>query len=98
MAASPCDRSRTNASAMTAGRHAFRLDLVQPSAGRPNLDLTAEGPEMAPRLLTVRDEGRGGRAAGGAGPRVTPILLEPKDHVLVQRSFIPFEPRKRLYG
>ncbi|MSU49303.1 MAG: DUF1080 domain-containing protein [Opitutus sp.] len=87
---------------LTAGQHDFRLDLVHSSNARPSLELTAEGPGLAAHALTVREEtaGRGGR--GGRGPRANAgakqLLVEPKDRVLLQRGFVPFEPRKRLYA
>ena len=83
--------SHPGAVELTAGRHAFRLDLVQ-RAGRPALELSAEGPGLAAHALTVRDE----KSRGSAPPRQ--VLVEPKDRVIAQRSFVPFEPRKRLYA
>lgn len=47
--------SHPGAVELTAGRHAFRLDLVQ-RAGRPALELSAEGPGLAAHALTERDE------------------------------------------
>jgi hypothetical protein len=79
-----------------AGRHEFRLDLVHTANFRPSLELIAEGPGIAPRTLTVRESsgGRGGRG----GTTAKQVRVEPKDRVLLQRGFVPFEPRKRLYA
>ena len=85
--------------ALTAGTHDFRLDLVHASGARPALDLFAEGPGLAPQALTVREEG--GRGPGRGGPRpgaARQLLVEPADRPLVQRGFVPFDPRKRLYA
>jgi hypothetical protein len=83
--------------ALKAGSHDFRLDLVQNGGGRPTLELVAEGPGFAPVTLTVRDrEPRGARSGGGNAAKQ--VLVEPKDRILVQRGFVPFEPRKRLYA
>lgn len=76
---------------LAAGRHSFRLDLVQRS-GRPSLELIAEGPGIAPHSLTVREA----RGRGVVPPRQ--VSVEPADRVIAQRSFVPFEPRKRLYA
>ncbi len=82
---------------LTAGRHAFRADLVHTSNGRPNFEIVAEGPGLAPQTLTARDrpEGRGGRGTRAAARE---ILIEPTDRVRLQRGFVPFDPRKRLYA
>jgi hypothetical protein len=78
---------------LTAGRHPFRLDFVHNSNARPNLELLAEGPGIAPHAVTVR-ESRPGRAA--PAPKV--VRIEPGEQVVVQRGFVPFAPRKRLYA
>ena len=105
----PLDRgSQAGIVTLTAGKHEFRLDLVQGPAPRTALDLLAEGPGIAPHTLTVRDEsapsgafaGKGAKG-GKAGARKAAskkILVEPTDRVLVQRGFVPFDPRKRLYA
>jgi len=85
--------------ALAAGAHDFRLDLVHATGARPALDLFAEGPGLAPQALTVREEG--GRGPGRGGPRAgaaRQLLVEPADRPLVQRGFVPFDPRKRLYA
>ncbi len=91
---------------LSAGKHEFRLDLVHSANSTPLLDLTAEGPGIAPHALTVRDESaprppppkKGPGAARKAAAASKKILVEPKDRVLVQRGFVPFDPRKRLYA
>lgn len=91
----PLERgSQPGVVALTTGKHEFRLDLVHTSNARPSLELLAEGPGIAPRTLTVRDGG--GR--GGRGGSAKQVRLDPTDRVLVQRGFVPFEPRKRLYA
>ena len=98
----PVDRgSQPGIVTLSAGRHDFRLDLVHNTNGRPTLELVAEGPQLAPHTLTAREEreGRGGRRGGGgsrSGARE--LLVEPADRVLLQRAFVPFDPRKRLYA
>ncbi len=104
----PIDRaSQPRIMTLTAGPHAFRLDLVHNAASRPSLDLNAEGTGIAPHWLTVRDEsapaqpppgtkkGPGGRKGG---PPAKKLIVEPTNRVLVQRGFVPFDPRKRLYA
>jgi hypothetical protein len=96
----PLDRgSQPGIVTLGAGSHEFRWDVIHASNARPNLDLVAEGPGIAPRALTVRErtEGRGGRGPRAAASKKA-ILVEPKDRVLLQRGFVPFEPRKRLYA
>lgn len=85
---------------LKAGRHDFRLDLLHTSNARPNLELVAEGPGIASHTLTVRErpEGRGGRGSRPAAAAAKQLLVEPKDRVLLQRGFVPFDPRKRLYA
>lgn len=84
---------------LTAGTHPFRAEFVHTTNARPNFELVAEGPGIAPHTVTVREsgEGRGGRGGrGGAAARQ--LIVEPKDRTLLQRGFVPFEPRKRLYA
>lgn len=86
---------------LTEGRHDFRLDLLHTANNRPTLELIAEGPGIAPHALTVRDSESGGGRRGGRGAAAAtakPILVEPKDRTLLQRGFVPFEPRKRVYA
>lgn len=90
----PLDRlSQPGLVQLTAGRHPFRLDFVHNSNARPNLELLAEGPGIAPHTVTVR-ESRPGRSA--PAPKV--VRVEPDERVVVQRGFVPFAPRKRLYA
>lgn len=84
--------SHPGAVTLKAGRHPFRLDLLQ-TAGRPSLELIAEGPGLPPQALTARAEKGSPTSAAKTG-----IAVEPKDRVLTQRSFVPFEPKKRLYA
>jgi hypothetical protein len=77
---------------LAAGRHEFRLDFVQTTGARTALEVLAEGPGLASQYLTVRETAGGGRGRGRT------LAVEPKDRVLLQRGFVPFEPRKRLYA
>jgi hypothetical protein len=97
----PLDRgSQPGIVTLAAGRHAFRADFVHAANFRPAFELIAEGPGIAPHALTVREggetpaAGRGRRPAGNAKV----IAVEPADRILLQRGFVPFEPRKRLYA
>lgn len=78
--------------ALSAGRHAFRLDMLHQQSGRAGLELVVEGPGLPPHTLTVRDP------TFGPPRSVRQLLVTPKDRPLVQRSFVPFEPRKKLYA
>lgn len=84
--------------ALKAGKHPFRIDVIHTSNARPTFDLMAEGPGMALHAVTARETppGRGG-PPGGRGPN-RQFMMDPKDRVLAQRGFVPFEPRKRLYA
>ena len=104
-AVTPVDRGgQPGIVTLTAGKHDFRLDLIHASAMRPTLELLAEGPGLASHTVTVRESaagGRGGRGGGGPGAgagAVRQLIIEPKDRVLLQRGFVPFDPRKRLYA
>lgn len=78
---------------LTAGAHAFRLDFIHTSAARPMLELVGEGPGIAKQTLTVREREQNNFS------RARPTQpLDVKDRVLAQRSFVPYEPRKRLYA
>ncbi|WP_414660892.1 family 16 glycoside hydrolase [Horticoccus sp. 23ND18S-11] len=95
----PVDRgAQPGVVTLTAGKHDFRLDLLHQANNRPSLELTAEGPGIAPHALTVRDAPMGGRGPRGAAAAGRQLLVEPKDRTLLQRGFVPFEPRKRLYA
>jgi len=96
----PLDRG-TQAGIVTlaAGAHPFRAEFMHTTHARPNFELVAEGPGLAPHTITVREsgEGRGGRGPRAAGA-ARQLIVEPKDRTLLQRGFVPFEPRKRLYA
>jgi hypothetical protein len=81
---------------LTAGRHPFRLDFVHSNPwARPHFTLSAEGPGLAPQLLTAEFP-RDARA-GPDKPRT--LIIEPAaDRIRLQRSFVPFDPKKRLYA
>jgi len=90
----PLDRgSQPGTVELTAGKHPFRLDFVHSTNARPSLELVAEGPGIARRALTVRE-----RNPRPPGPRGKEVAVDPTDRILLQRGFVPFEPRKRLYA
>ena len=76
---------------LATGRHEFRLGLLHTNWRPAALQLTVEGPGLAPQLLTARR----GRARDATKPQ---LLIEPGDRIRLQRSFVPFEPKKRLYA
>lgn len=88
---------------LPAGKHPFRLDLVHASNGRPNMELFVEGPGFARRALTVREgsgEGNQKQAAStkSSSKKGSAYQLEVTDRIVLQRGFVPFDPKKRLYA
>ena len=82
---------------LAAGLHAVRLDVVHAGNNRPSLDIIAEGPGLAAHSLAGPDAPVGGRR--NAANAAKPILLEPADgRIRLQRGFVPYEPKKRLYA
>ena len=78
---------------LKAGSHRFRLDQLHVSGARPTLDLLVEGPGIAARSVMANAP----RTATTKPPAA--LLLEPADgRVRMQRGFVPFEPKKRLYA
>jgi hypothetical protein len=89
----PLDRgSQPGTIELSAGPHDFRLDQLHPINPRPTLALTAEGPGIAPQTLTVSETNLRAR------PSPKRLIVEPTDRIQLQRGFVPFEPRKRLYA
>jgi hypothetical protein len=83
---------------LTAGAHALRLDYVHNGNNRPSLEIIAEGPGLAPQALGTSANSTSGGPRGAAANAKT-ILLEPTEgRVRMQRGFVPFEPKKRLYA
>jgi hypothetical protein len=80
---------------LTAGAHAVRLDVVHSGNNRPSLDIIAEGPGLAPHALGSA-EATPGRPRGNAPKQI--LLEPPSDRIRMQRGFVPYEPRKRLYA
>ena len=72
------------------GSHPFRLDYLHPTSRAPALRLTAEGPGIAVHALTANRA----RRSGNAGE----LLVRVQDRVRLQRGFVPYEPKKRLYA
>lgn len=83
---------------LSAGRHVFRLEYIHSSSwGKAHLSLSVEGPGLATQLLTALPEVRKDRKGGEDKPRT--LIVEPTaDRVRMQRSFVPFDPKKRLYA
>jgi hypothetical protein len=79
---------------LTAGRHPFRLDFIHGNPwARSHFALVAEGPGLAPQVLTAETP----RGPGGEKPRT--LIIEPVgERIRLQRSFVPFDPKKRLYA
>lgn len=78
---------------LTAGRHPFRLNYTHSSNGTPGFELFAEGPGLARHALTAPVETR----KDDNRPRT--LIIEPvSNRVRLQRSFVPFDPKKRLYA
>lgn len=86
----------TEACVLTAGRHPFHLEYIHRSSwGRPNFDLSVEGPALASQLLTAKPEKKM-KSWNGDGRT---LIIEPtSDRIRMQRSFVPFSPKKRLYA
>ena len=78
---------------LTAGAHAFRFDYLHNVSARPALDLAVEGPGLASRSIMANDP-RPARVADSASIPIEPFA----DRARLQRSFVPFEPKKRLYA
>ncbi len=79
---------------LKAGAHAFRLDQLHTSGGKPTLDLLVEGPGLAPQSVMANEP----RPSREVTKKPTQIPIEPiGNRVRLQRSFVPFEPKKRLY-
>lgn len=80
----------TNLITLTKGRHAFRLDFIHTSWRPPALRLAVEGPGVALHNLTANRARRANNAQQ--------LLIQPEDRVRLQRGFVPYEPKKRLYA
>lgn len=76
---------------LTAGDHPFRLDYKQYGNGKPALTLTAQAPGVPPQVIATD-----GPPRRPAAPKQ--ILIAPSDRTRLQRGFVPFEPKKRLYA
>lgn len=89
---------QTEALDLKAGPHRFRLDYIHKSNGNPGFALSAEGPGLARHLLTTQSSSEPkGRKNRREKPRS--ILIEPTaKRIRMQRSFVPFDPKKRLYA
>ncbi len=83
--------SRPSAVTLTTGRHAFRLDYLHGGWQAPAFKLMVEGPGIAPAELSTPSE----RKSDEPPAR---LIIEAGDRIRLQRSFVPFDPRKRLYA
>ncbi len=81
---------------LTAGPHAFVLEYLHGSTARPALELTIEGPGVPAQSLGAPPPVHSRRATAAAAPKK--ILIQPVGTIRLQRSFVPFEPSKRLYA
>jgi len=77
---------------LAAGAHPFRLDYHQVRAGRPSITVGIRGTGLPPQALTYV-------APSNKSP-VAPktILIDPADRPRLQRGFVAFDPKKRLYA
>lgn len=83
---------------LTAGPHAFRLDYVHSSSRKPGFKFSVEGPGISRQELSAPKPAKAGdEDAGGSRPSRLPIAPA-ADRIRLQRSFVPFEPKKRLYA
>jgi hypothetical protein len=76
---------------LAAGKHDFRLDYLHGGWRPPSLRLVAEGPGLAPQVVTAKSA----RKHEGSHPQ---IIEATGERIRVQRSFVPYDPRKRLYA
>ena len=76
---------------LPAGDHPFQLDYRQARSGRPSLKIGVRGVSLAPQSLTYVDP-------AAKAPVKKTLLIEPTDRPRLQRGFVPFEPKKRLYA
>ncbi len=77
---------------LAAGAHPFRLDYHQVRAGRPSIVVGIRGTGLQPQTLTY--------VAPSNKPPAAPkaILINPTERPRLQRGFVPFDPKKRLYA
>jgi hypothetical protein len=87
------DGGETVPLSLTAGSHAFELEYAHNGWGPPVVRLTVEGPGLAPHELSAATPAPDRKA------RPRQLLIDPPaDRVRVQRSFVPYDPKKRLYA
>jgi hypothetical protein len=78
---------------LTAGEHKLQMDLIRGSNRYLRFfELWVEGPGMAPQTLG------GAHAQRPSRNREEGPTVDPTDHIITQRGFVPFEPYKRLYA
>ncbi len=83
---------------LSAGRHAFQADYIHRSNGKPRFALFAEGPGLARHVLTAPPAASESKN-NNDGDKPRSIIVEPfADRIRMQRSFVPFDPKKRLYA
>lgn len=83
--------------ALTAGKHSFKLEVQHngsQSFRNGGLKVWAEGPGLAPRPLLASAEQASAKPADA-----TPLIpVEPKERILLQRTFVPLDHSRRLYA
>lgn len=90
------DGGQTVPLSLSTGHHHFQLEYIHSASGG-HLSLSVEGPGVARQLLTADP----GALKDKNGSEETPhtLVIEPAvDRVRMQRSFVPFDPKKRLYA
>ena len=76
---------------LTAGTHPFRLDYQHVRAARAALAIGIRGIGLPAQSFTYVDP--------NTKPKIAPsIPLAPGDRPRLQRGFVPYEPKKRLYA
>ncbi|HEX2854909.1 MAG TPA: family 16 glycoside hydrolase [Opitutaceae bacterium] len=76
---------------LTKGNHVMRVDFLHMSSRAPVFQVALEGPGIAPQVLTSSRM----RARDSNLPQ---LLIAPTERVRLQRGFVPFDPKKRLYA
>lgn len=76
---------------LTKGNHGMRVDFLHMRSSNPVFQVAVEGPGIAPQILTSSRV----RPRDAGGPQ---LLIAPEERVRLQRGFVPFDPKKRLYA
>jgi hypothetical protein len=76
---------------LTKGNHGLRVDFLHMRSSNPLFQVAVEGPGIASHVLTSSRV----RSRDAGGPQ---LLIAPEERVRLQRGFVPFDPKKRLYA